>query len=108
MAVNAALAQLWLATADTPRRPRAAAAGLASAALLLGAVLAYGAFRLRSPALVPPVPPVRVALIQGNLDLGAQWREEFYGGNLDAYLRLTAAGPPRVRAARWCSGRRTR
>jgi apolipoprotein N-acyltransferase len=90
VAVNAALAELWLAATDTPARPRAAAAGLATTALLLGAVLAYGMFRLRSPALLPQVRPVRVALVQGNLDLGSQWREEFYGENLDVYLRLTA------------------
>jgi apolipoprotein N-acyltransferase len=33
---------------------------------------------------------VGVALVQGNLDLGAQWRSEFYGRNLETYLRLTA------------------
>jgi apolipoprotein N-acyltransferase len=27
--------------------------------------------------------------VQANLELGAQWREEFYGANLERYLRLT-------------------
>jgi apolipoprotein N-acyltransferase len=90
VAVNAALAELWLAARAAPPRPRGAVPAVATAAVLLGAVLAYGQFRLRSPGLVPPVPPVRVALVQGNLDLGSQWREEYYGTNLEAYLRLTA------------------
>jgi apolipoprotein N-acyltransferase len=90
VSVNAALAELFLAATDTPARPRAAAGALVTAALVLAAVLGYGMLRLRSLALVPPVRPVQVALVQGNLDLGSQWREEFYGENLDAYLRLTA------------------
>ncbi len=90
VAVNAALAELWLAATDTPPRPRAAAGAIATAALVLGAGLGYGALRLRSPALIPRERPVRVALVQGNLDLGSQWREEYYGKNLDVYLRLTA------------------
>jgi apolipoprotein N-acyltransferase len=34
-------------------------------------------------------PPVDVAIVQGNLDLGSRWRSDFYGKNLDVYLRLT-------------------
>jgi apolipoprotein N-acyltransferase len=32
---------------------------------------------------------VRVAVAQANLDLGAQWRRELYGKNLDVYAQLT-------------------
>lgn len=31
-----------------------------------------------------------VAVIQGNVDIGTQWRSDFYGKNLDVYLGLTA------------------
>jgi RNA polymerase sigma-70 factor (ECF subfamily) len=42
-------------------------------------------------------PPQRVAVAQANLDLGTQWRQEFYGKNLTEHLRLTheVLGPPR-------------
>jgi apolipoprotein N-acyltransferase len=33
--------------------------------------------------------PTDIAIIQANLDLGAQWREELYGANLETYLRET-------------------
>jgi apolipoprotein N-acyltransferase len=89
VSVNAALAELFLAATDTPARSRTAASAVVMATLVLAAVLGYGMLRLRSLALVPPLRPVRVALVQGNLDLGSQWREEFYGENLDTYLRLT-------------------
>jgi apolipoprotein N-acyltransferase len=79
-AVNAALAELWLARG----RGRAARGGAVVVAALVAAALAYGAV----PS-APGGPPVRVAIVQGNLDLGSQWQEDFYGRNLDAYLRLT-------------------
>lgn len=60
------------------------------AALLVLAVVGYGELRLRAADLAGAAPPpIRVAMVQGNLDLGAQWREELYGSNLDAYLDLT-------------------
>ncbi len=95
-AVNAALAVLI-------RRRGAAIAwrGLALAAGLAVGVVGYGEYRLRTTVVAPPaVAPVPVAMIQGNLDVGAQWREELYGANLDTYLRLTAqalaAAPVRI------------
>jgi apolipoprotein N-acyltransferase len=33
--------------------------------------------------------PVKVALVQADLDLGSQWSEEFYGRNLREYLAMT-------------------
>ena len=101
VAVNAALAELWLARAAGREHLRRALGGLGLAGAALAAVLVYGAFRLHDPALAPDAPPVRVGVVQGNLDIGQQWREEFYGRNLDAYLRLTRelladAAPPAV------------
>ncbi|MGH7895847.1 MAG: apolipoprotein N-acyltransferase, partial [Candidatus Binatia bacterium] len=34
-------------------------------------------------------PASRIAIVQANLDLGSQWRQEFYGRNLEQYMRLT-------------------
>jgi apolipoprotein N-acyltransferase len=82
--VNAALAQLVVA------RTGRSCIGVAVAALLAAGVVGYGQFRLTTiPAVADASPPVRVAMVQGNLDLGAQWREELYGSNLDVYLGLT-------------------
>jgi apolipoprotein N-acyltransferase len=53
-------------------------------------IASYGFFTLaradRSP---PEAKTTRVALVQGNIDLGSQWRSDFYGRNLDVYLRLS-------------------
>jgi apolipoprotein N-acyltransferase len=101
VAVNAALAELWLARAAGRDDLRRALGGLGLAGAALAAVLVYGAFRLHDPGLAPDAPPVRVGVVQGNLDIGQQWREELYGRNLDAYLSLTRrlladAAPPAV------------
>jgi apolipoprotein N-acyltransferase len=88
VAVNAALAEGWLA--QRGRRPRGPAlAGLGLAALAAAAVAGYGVIRLHGAP--PPAEPggVEVAVVQGNLDVGSQWRPQFYGRNLDVYLRLT-------------------
>ena len=91
-AVNAGLAELWLARCD-PRTPAShAGPALASAAAVLLLALTYGTLRLRSSNVESALgPPTRVAIIQGNLDLGAQWRQDMYGRNLDTYLRMTYA-----------------
>ena len=80
-AVNAALAELWIGG-------RRALAGLGAAVAVAAAVLVYGAAQLGRPP-ADAAPPVRVAIAQANLDLGAQWRRELYGRNLDAYAALT-------------------
>ncbi len=59
---------------------------LPAAAVFL-ATYAYGLARLASP--LPTTPSVPVTVIQGNNDLGAQWRPEFYGQGLDQYLRMS-------------------
>ena len=52
--------------------------------------LAYGVRCLRASG--PPEPRVRVAVIQGDVAVGALWRPEKHGENLDVYLGLSA-GP---------------
>jgi apolipoprotein N-acyltransferase len=92
--VNAALAEVWLAPAAARRRlaPRL----LAPPALLLALAAGYGALRLGTDSAHEP--PLRVTIVQGNNDLGAQWQSEFYGEGLDLYTRLSrqaaAAAPP--------------
>lgn len=83
---NAALAESWLS-----RRGglKAAIAGAAFAASIVAAVLAYGQWRLRAEGHLADLPATEVVLVQGNVDLGAQWRTELYGQTLDVYLRLT-------------------
>ena len=102
MAVNAALAELWLAYAPGSKQsaagssrqtkvPTAAQAwqGLALVAAMVAVVLAYGFVRTRSFEEAGASPSTRVAIVQGNLDLGSQWRQEFYGRNLATYMELT-------------------
>jgi apolipoprotein N-acyltransferase len=86
VAVNAALVMLVRSGRDA-RRP--ALGGLTLAGALAVTVWSYGAWRLQAAVAPPDAPRVMVAMVQGNLDPGAQWREDLYGQNLDAYLRLT-------------------
>jgi len=104
---NAALAMLWTAwtarDASGRRTSVATAAwGAALVALPIAAALGYGTLRLAGapPENAPDArgsrtlaferaPDVPVAIVQGNLDLGSQWRPQFYGKNLETYLRLT-------------------
>lgn len=80
VAWNVALAETWLS-----RR-----AHVLPAAVVVVATLAYGLDRLAvRPAYAAAGPPTRVGIVQGNLDLGSQWRREFYGRNLDVYAQLT-------------------
>lgn len=83
MAVNAALAAWWAA-----RNP-AARGGLVVAVLLIAATLGYGARQLRVYGGGGADDTVPIATAQANLDLGTQWKSEFYGANLAAYADLT-------------------
>jgi apolipoprotein N-acyltransferase len=86
VAVNAALAEL------IARRhaPAARSGALVAATVALG-VVAYGEYRIATMSTAPhDARAMSVAMIQGNLDVGSQWREELYGRNLDTYLRLTS------------------
>jgi apolipoprotein N-acyltransferase len=86
-AVNAAVAEAWIAWRERRRLDRAAGGGVLVAAVLVGLLLAYGQMRLTRE--VSTAAAVPVAIVQGNVEIGAQWRSEFYGRNLDLYLRLT-------------------
>jgi apolipoprotein N-acyltransferase len=86
--VNAALAELYLARRVPGRRPRNALAGAGLATAVVVLALGYSRLAWGPPSAADP-PPTRVAIAQGNLDLGSQWRQEFYGRNLESYMRLT-------------------
>lgn len=87
-AVNAALAELWVARIR--RRPLAPAViGVAVSAALVLVTLVYGNVRLRTAGDSRDAPPTRIAIIQGDVDPGAQWSRESYGANLAAYTALT-------------------
>lgn len=84
-AVNAALALAWHA----PRAP-ASRRALAGVAALLVAVVAYGGARLAAEDARTPGATTPVVAVQADLDLGTQWKPEFYGANLEAYAKLTS------------------
>lgn len=88
IAVNAALAELWLAWRDGRG---VAWRGCAAAAAAVALVLAYGAQRLAGVRW-EPAELTGVAAVQGNVDLGAQWNSDLYGRTLEVYQRLTAKG----------------
>jgi apolipoprotein N-acyltransferase len=56
---------------------------------LLIAFALYGEYRVRG--MPTGSDPLRVTVVQGNNDLGIQWREEFYGAGIDLYTRLSRA-----------------
>ena len=92
VAVNAALAEVCLSTREGSGGLRPVLLGLLLAGGTVAGAAAYGALRLGAAALTgTPGLPRQIAIVQGNLDLGAQWSSGFYGRNLDAYLRLTQA-----------------
>jgi apolipoprotein N-acyltransferase len=96
VAVNAALADAWLAARRDGRLSPAALAPLAAPLALVLLTLGYGAGRLRGA--VGPESSITVAAVQGNVDLGSQWNSAFYGQALDVYQRLSAEVLTRSRA----------
>src|SRR5262249_55306991 len=99
VAVNAGLAELALAwrRRDPLRR---AGMTLALACAPAAAALAFGEAALRARDAERPAAAVPVAVVQGGGDLGAVWRSDFYGRNLEVYLALThqalARGHPAI------------
>jgi len=87
--VNAAIAELLLARGSEQRRSALAGAGVAVA--ILACQLGYGVARPQSLATVLASEPSRVVIVQGNVDLGTQWRWEFYGTHLEEYMEMTMA-----------------
>ncbi len=100
VAVNAAIVEALVAARR--RDWSRALLPLPVAGAAFAAVLAYGAHRLHAPP-VADGPPVPVALVQAHLPLGAQWRRDLYGRNLDAYLTasLGALRESRPRLVVW-------
>jgi apolipoprotein N-acyltransferase len=97
MAVNAALAELYLARfgASWPGvavATRAAARrGVAFVVAVSVAAFGYGQLRLAGgDSAFEAAAPTRIAVVQANLDLGSQWHQEFYGRNLAEYMKLSA------------------
>jgi len=88
-AVNAAIAQALTQAARPQRVWRSAIAGVAGAAGLALLTVGFGLARLSGAAKPQGSPAVRLAIVQGNIDLGSQWRSDMYGRNLEIYLRLT-------------------
>lgn len=84
---NVALAELAYA-AYRATAHRRAIVGAVTGAFVVALAILYGHERLNT-SFAPVGPPVPVAVVQGNIDLGARWSDEFYGRNLDHYLRLT-------------------
>jgi apolipoprotein N-acyltransferase len=91
VAVNAAFAELLV------RRSAASWSGVVLAASLVLAAFLYGTARLAVP--LPTAPALPIAVVQGNNNLGTQWRAEYYGAGLADYLRMSeraAASHPRL------------
>ena len=102
VAFNAALAGSIAAAAG--REVRSAIRTLALGVAVMAAAFGYGRARLAAPP-VEGGAPVPIAIIQADLDLGSQWREDMYGANLAEYLDLTDRAlhehVPRIRTVFW-------
>ncbi len=83
--VNATIAELILA--PDPWRRALAPRLLAPPAALLVGMFMYGEMRLGEVS--PTEHPLEVTVVQGNNDLGSQWRPEFYGAGLELYTQLS-------------------
>ncbi|HVM96021.1 MAG TPA: apolipoprotein N-acyltransferase [Candidatus Acidoferrales bacterium] len=99
IAVNAALAELWLACSPTLLRslpigtgvlkPRQARSALGLVAATIVGCALYGVIRIHQFGDTAAPTATRISIVQANIDLGSQWRQEFYGRNLEDYMRLT-------------------
>jgi apolipoprotein N-acyltransferase len=84
--MNAALAEAFASRHDGLRRTPE---NMAVATIVVLA-LSFGAFRLSSNT-DSTDDGTTVAIVQPDLDLGSQWREELYGQNLREYMEMTDA-----------------
>ncbi len=90
VAINAALVELGFALARGGASLRRTAQGAVLAALPLVAILGFGHWALRSaPPVESRLAAVSATIIQGNVSLDRRWNAEFYGRNLEVYLRAT-------------------
>jgi apolipoprotein N-acyltransferase len=94
VAMNAALADL-VVQREALRGRIARVAVVAAVAVSL---FVWGDARLAEVE-AEPGGDVPIAVVQGNVDLGARWREELYGENLEDYLRQTRDSTQADRAA---------
>jgi len=85
VAMNAALADVVVRRGARRALAKVAVAVVACIAI---ALFAFGRVRLGAVE-AEPGGDVPIAVVQGNVDLGARWREELYGENLADYLRQT-------------------
>lgn len=97
---NAAIASAYVAWRTRRLNRRLLAVYLTTALCPAALGLAYGGMRLsedldtsHAAASVP------IALIQGDVSLGSRWRADFYGRDLDTYLRLTIEALQRTHPA---------
>ena len=67
--------------------PGARLGRVAVAAALAGSVVGYGTWIVDQPRTEGR--PLRVAVVQGNVDAGSQWRRDRHGSNLTTYLVLS-------------------
>ena len=90
VAANAGLVEaiVWL---RSRRGSRAFAAPIAGFGVAPAAVvLAFGAWTLpAAPEPSRPADGVPIGIVQGDVSLGRRWRSDFYGQNVDVYLRGT-------------------
>ena len=90
VAVNAGLAGWIEAARDRERSTRMAAHAAVLASLPAVIFALGGAFVLRAaPSASDGDGLIEVAVVQGNVAIGRQWRSEYYGKNLDVYIGLT-------------------
>lgn len=62
--------------------------------LVVAGCYAYGVWRLADE--LPTTPRIPVVVVQGNNDMGAEWRDEIYGAGLETYLRLSYDAAPKT------------
>jgi apolipoprotein N-acyltransferase len=89
VAVNAGLAELWLAARRRGPGLREALLGLLLGIVPAGAALAHGLVALAGATEDASERAVPVAIVQGNIDSGSRWSPDLYGAHLELYLRLT-------------------
>jgi apolipoprotein N-acyltransferase len=89
-AVNAALAETWLSLRAHEGVSLRTLGRAAAAVLPALFVVAFGMLALRdADEWGGGAPGTEVAIVQGNVGIGARWRSDLYGRNLRTYLELT-------------------
>jgi len=83
---NAMLASIFIHRASLHRVSRAVAAAL----VVILSVYVYGLYRLNYPLPTTHYPPLRIAVVQGNIPQELKWRQTGNDAILQKYLALTA------------------